>query len=87
MRNDDTCVCKVNGDAEAQQIKAFLAAHGIPCEFRGESLRMTHGFTLDGLGVVRICVPESKVEQARNLLARAEAGELRLPDHADLDPS
>ena len=64
-KRDDNCVYKTNGDIEAQQVKAFLAAHGIPCEFRGESLRMTHGFTLDGLGVVRICVPEAMVERAR----------------------
>ncbi|MHC4416880.1 MAG: putative signal transducing protein [Planctomycetota bacterium] len=87
MKDEDNCVRKVNGDIEAQQIKAFLAAHGIPCEFRGESLRMTHGFTLDGLGVVRICVPMPKVEEAKELLARADAGELQLPDHADIDPA
>ena len=85
MKTDENCVYKTNGDIEAQQIKAFLAAHGIPCEFRGEALRMTHGFTLDGLGVVRICVPESMVEQARELLARAESGEWSLPDEAEID--
>jgi hypothetical protein len=82
---DETCVREVNGDIEAQQIKAFLAAHDIPSEFRGEALRMTHGFTLNGLGVVRICVPESMVEKAKALLAQADAGELKLPDHADID--
>lgn len=85
MKNSDkNCVYKTNGDPEAQQIKAFLAAHDIPCEFRGEALRMTHGFTLDGLGVVRICVPDEFVEKARGLLAQADAGELSLPDHADV---
>jgi hypothetical protein len=86
-RKEDNCVREVNGDIEAQQIKAFLAAHDIPCEFRGEALRMTHGFTLDGLGVVRICVPESLVEKAKVLLAQADAGELQLPDHAEIDPA
>jgi len=86
MKDEDNCVYKVNGDIEAQQVKAFLAAHGIPCEFRGEALRMTHGLTLDGLGVVRICVPDSLVEKAKELLARADAGEMRLPDSADFDP-
>jgi len=86
MKTDDHCVYKTNGDIEAQQIKAFLAAHGIPCEFRGEALRMTHGFTLDGLGVVRICVPERMVEEARELLARAESGEWSIPDQAEIEP-
>jgi hypothetical protein len=86
MAKDKNCVREVNGDIEAQQVKAFLAAHGIPCEFRGEALRMTHGFTLDGLGVVRICVPGPLVEEAKALLARADSGELQLPDHADIEP-
>ena len=84
--NDDTCVRQVNGDIEAQQVKAFLEAHGIPCELRGEALRMTHGFTLDGLGVVRVCVPETMVEQARALLAQVDSGELALPDQAEIEP-
>jgi hypothetical protein len=86
MKEDPNCVYKVNGDIEAQQVKAFLAAHGIRCEFRGEALRMTHGLTLDGLGVVRICVPDESIEEAKELLRRADAGELRLPDHADIEP-
>ena len=48
-QEEPNCVYKVNGDIEAQQIKAFLAAHGINCEFRGEALRMTHGLTLDDI--------------------------------------
>ncbi len=85
MSDEEPCVYKVNGDAEAQQVKAFLEAHGIPCSLRGESLRMTHGFTLDGLGVVRICVPPELREEAKQLLASAEAGELRIPDEADFE--
>ena len=86
MSEDDTCVYKANGDPEAQQVKTFLEANGIPCRMRGEALRMTHGFTLDGLGVVRICVPSHLVEEARELLAKAESGELTLSDQADTDP-
>jgi hypothetical protein len=86
MARDDNCVRQVNGDIEAQQVKAFLAAHGIPCEFRGEALRMTHGLTLNGLGVVRICVPESMVEEALALLGQVDSGQLTLSDEADVDP-
>ena len=82
---DENCVYKANGDVEAQLVKAFLAAKGIPCEFRGEALRMTHGFTLNGLGVVRICVREQDFEQATDLLARAESGEWSIPDQAEMD--
>jgi hypothetical protein len=85
MDQDESCVYTTNGDAEAQQVKAFLEAHGIPCYLRGEALRMTHGFTLDGLGVVRVCVPLTAAEEARELLARVEAGELELPEWPDPD--
>ncbi len=86
MKRDETCVHKTNGESEAQQVKAFLEAHDIPCALRGESLRMTHGFTLDGLGVVRIHVAEQNVELARDLLARVEAGELSLPADEEVEP-
>ena len=72
MRKDHpNCVFKANGEAEAQQIKAFLKVHDIPAEFWGESLRLVHGFTLDGLGVVQICVPLELVDKAKDLGAKA----------------
>ena len=80
MDSTTTCVFKANGETEAQQVKAFFRAHDIPCEFKGEALRTTHGFTLNGLGVVELHVPERFVEQARALLQQVEAGELTLQD-------
>jgi hypothetical protein len=73
-----TCVKVVEGEIEAQQIRSFLESNGIPCVFHGESLRKTHGLTLDGLGQVDIHVPEEFVERAKELLAKADAGELSL---------
>ena len=81
---DESCVYKTNGEAEAQQIKALLEANDIPCVLRGESVRMTHGFTLDGLGVVRVCVPPDLADRARELIAAAEAGELTLRPGEDV---
>ena len=83
MKDDPNCVYKTNGEPEAQQIKSFLAAHDIPCEFRGEALRVTHALTLDGLGVVQVIVPPELVEKAKELLALADAGELALPDNEE----
>jgi hypothetical protein len=80
----ETCVYTAEGEVEAQQIRAFLEANDIPCVFQGEALRKTHGLTLDGLGEVEIHVPRDYVEQARELLAKADAGELRL--EAEDDP-
>jgi hypothetical protein len=69
-----------NGEIHAHQVRAFLEAAGISSELRGESLRKTHGLTLDGLGTVEIVVAEVDEDRARALLASAEGGEFRLDD-------
>jgi hypothetical protein len=74
------CVFTANGDLQAHQIRAFLEAAGIPSQLRGESLRNTHGLTLDGLGRVEIVVSDLDEVRARALLASAEAGDFRLDD-------
>ncbi len=80
MSESSVTVFVAQGEAEAQQVRGFLEAHGIPAAVRGEALRMTHAFTLDGLGRVEIQVPAAHEADARDLLARAERGELRLAD-------
>ena len=85
MTNKSTCVYSASGEAQAQQIRAFLEANEIACSFHGEALRKTHGFTLDGLGMVEIHVSEAFAEQARELLAAAESGELSLAEDEDVD--
>jgi len=72
-----------NGELLGQQVRAFLEAAGIATVVRGESLRHTHGLTLDGLGAVEIFVADTDVEQARSLLDSAEAGQFRLADDAE----
>ena len=72
-----------NGEVHGQQVRAFLEAAGIAAVVRGESLRHTHGLTLDGLGAVQIFVAEADVERARSPLDSAEAGEFRLADDAE----
>lgn len=85
MGQQPRCVFIANGEVQAQQVRAFLEAAGIATAVRGESLRVTHGLTLDGLGAVEILVSDADVEQARTLLDSAEAGQLRLGDDAE-DP-
>ena len=72
-----------NGEVHGQQVRAFLEAAGITTVVRGESLRHTHGLTLDGLGAVEILVADSDLERARSLLDSAEAGQFRLAEDAD----
>ena len=72
------CVFVANGEIQAQQVRTFLEAAGISAFGRGESLRKTHGLTLDGLGAVEILVSEADEGRARSLLDAAEAGAFRL---------
>jgi hypothetical protein len=76
------CVFVASGEVYAQQVRAFLEAAGISTVARGESLRHTHGLTLDGLGAVEIAVAEADANRARTLLQSADAGEFRLPEDA-----
>lgn len=72
------------GELEEQQVRSFLAAHGIASEVRGEALRKTHGLTLDGLGAVEILVAADAAEEARRLLADVARGDFRLDDLAEI---
>jgi len=75
-----------NGEVHAQQIRAFLEAAGVATVERGESLRNTHGLTLDGLGAVEIFVPAEHADEARALLSSADAGRFRV-DNVDDAPA
>ena len=70
----------VQGQFVEAQIKAFLEAHGIPCQLRGEALRVTHAISVDGIGAAEVLVPADRAEEARDLLARADRGELAIGD-------
>lgn len=81
------CVFVANGEVEAQQVRTFLEAAGMATAVRGESLRKTHGLTLNGLGAVEIFVAERDRDRARSLLDSAEAGRFRLADEDIENPS
>lgn len=82
--HDETCVFTASGELQAQQIQSFLEAEGIPSELRGESLRKTHGLTIDGLGRVEVVVSRDDEQRARELLASAERGLFRLDEDAEV---
>ena len=83
--SDWVVVTTVQGQFEEEQLRAFLEAHDIPTQVRGETLRTTHGLSMDGLGAVDILVPGTDLDGARELIAKAERGELTIPD-ADPTP-
>jgi len=78
MNTEPVVVAVVQGEFEEQALRTFLEANGIPTVVRGEALRKTHAFVLDGLGAVEIMVAPEHAEAARDLIAKVESGELEL---------
>lgn len=61
-------VYTAQGQLEAQIIKTRLESDGIPVLLSYESLGIVCGLTIDGLGEVRVMVPESLAQEAREIL-------------------
>ena len=59
----------IYGRLEADMIKSYLEAEGVPVELFQEAVGH-HAFptTIDGLGRVQLFVPKEKLEEARKLL-------------------
>jgi hypothetical protein len=53
---------------EAQIIKGRLESEGIPALLNYESAGLVCGFTIDGLGEVKILVPEHLSKEAKEIL-------------------
>ena len=87
MEESVRCVYVANGQVQAEQVKSFLASAGIECQLRAESLSKTHALTLDGLGRVDVIVAAEDEDQARAMLASAEAGEFELQEDSDPERS
>ena len=72
-------VCVTSGLLQAEIVKGKLEANDIPVLLEYESLGPVMGLTLDGLGQVRVLVPEDKAETARTLLEESEENGDDLP--------
>jgi hypothetical protein len=53
---------------EAQIIKGRLESEGIPALLSYESAGLVYGLTIDGLGEVKIMVPEHMASEAKEIL-------------------
>ena len=73
------------GALEAETIRLFLEANGIPAQTSQEALGTVYGLTVGSLGKVQILVPQKRLEEARDLLQRMEAGEFEQPDDGSSD--
>lgn len=69
---------------EAHLAQGCLAASGIPAVVADDNLVQTYSLIAPAVGGVRVMVPASFVEQARQVLAAMERGEFALGDDADV---
>jgi hypothetical protein len=63
-----TTVCVTEGLLRAEVYKSKLESAGIPVLLEYESIGLTLGITVDGLGQVQVMVPDGLVDEARALL-------------------
>lgn len=61
-------VYKVWGPAEMEVIKTLLNSYEIPCITRGQAPQSVLPLTTDGMGEIRILVPQKDAETAKKLI-------------------
>ena len=62
----------VQGELAAQVIKSHLESEGIPVLLKYESAGIVYGLTIDGLGEVRILVPQQFAKEAKDMIKPLE---------------
>ncbi len=61
-------ICTVQGELSASVIKSHLESEGIPVLLQYESAGKVFGLTVDGLGEVKVLVPQELVEEAKRII-------------------
>ena len=67
-------ISRVQGDLQASVIKSHLESEGIPVLLRYESAGRVFGLTVDGLGEVRVLVPQDLAEEAKRIIEPRDGG-------------
>ena len=74
-KSDFVVICTVQGELQASVIKSHLESEGIPVLLKYESASRVFGLTVDGLGEVRILVPQELVEEAKRIIEPRDIGQ------------
>jgi len=72
---------------EAHVIQGRLESEGIPALLSYESLGLVYGFTVDGLGDVKIMVPEHLAKEAKEILVNKAVSNTKLQSQAHGKPT
>jgi len=68
-------VTTISGELQAELMRGLLEAQGIPVLLVQESAGRTFGITNSPLGEVEVLVAESRIQDARDVIAKYYAGE------------
>lgn len=60
-------------DTEAELIRGLLESYGIPCSVISDITHSVYPLTVDGLGEIRLSVPEEAADEAERILREHRA--------------
>jgi hypothetical protein len=66
-------ILKTWDDTEAELVRGLLESYGIPCSVISDITHSVVPLTVDGLGEIRLSVPEEAVEEAERILSEHRA--------------
>jgi hypothetical protein len=66
-------ILKTWDDREAELIRGLLESYGIPCSVISDITHSVVPLTLNGLGEIRLSVPEAAAEEAERILQEHQA--------------
>jgi hypothetical protein len=73
-------VCTVSGRLEAERIKSWLEAEGIPAMVSQEGAGQAYGLAVGLLGDADVLVPAARAAEAEAWLAAMRSGEMQSPE-------
>lgn len=68
-RSDFVVIQKCQGQLAAEVTKSHLESEGIPAVLQYESAGRVYGLITDGLGAVKIMVPQEFAEEAKKIIS------------------
>ena len=71
-KSDFVVIHTVQGEITAQVMKSHLESEGIPALLQYESVGVVYGLTINGLGEVKILVPQDLVEEVKRIIKPQE---------------
>ncbi len=71
-KSDFVVIHTAQGEITANVMKSHLESEGIPVLLKYESVGVVYGLTINGLGEVKILVPQDLVEEAKRIIKPQE---------------